>query len=313
MSIILSTAILLTITLLFPSSAEQVQTESSVSLQNDIRYHLAADKITLLPLSLGNNDMQIPLIRYPARQAMVKGLAILIGDVQALGQVDANLYALAKALPEWGWHTILITPLPEYLQLAMTMAPATVPEEIDEKSSTINSTNNPELENVLQDAIPQVGLQASSWQTSVDASTFEEHARFTTVLLDALNAKFGQQLGYTVLYAKGQSAAVLVDYLQKDNDTKIDALVLNNAHWPNLEQNQALGQQVANLPMPVLDLVSLSDNKWAKMTAPERANAAKIGLKPLYRQRDIIGSELSVNQQSYVAKEVVAWTYFLGW
>ena len=48
-------------------------------------------------------------------------------------------------------------------------------------------------------------------------------------------------------------------------------------------------------------------------SAQARRIESRIALKPLYRQRDIIGSPIGAIQSGNVAKEVYGWTRYLGW
>jgi hypothetical protein len=277
---------------------------------NDLNYYLPGDQLSVLPLNVNGQQIEVPIIKYRARQAIVKGVTILIGEIQAQGQVDSSLNALAKSLPDWGWHTILITPSPSYL--------VSKPKETEATETVVSSTNKTVNTNTAVDdnqlpLVAQVDLKPTAFQAPSLPYTHSDYLMFMNALTKAINSRFSQQPGYKLVYANGKSAAALIPLLNLPDSLKIDALVVNNIYWPANEQNQALAGELANLPMPALDLISLSDNSWAKQTANARAIAAKVNLKPLYRQQEIIGGTKGLTQQNYLAKEVVSWTYFLGW
>jgi hypothetical protein len=253
-------------------------------------------------MTVNDQKVTLPFIRYNARQAIVKGVAIIISEMQAQGQIDSNLHALAENLPDWGWHTVLITPNQAYLQTIIKHENATEnsePPAIKTESET--------------QTYPQVNMKPYSLQDAILPYTHEHYVSFLTALIDALNVKFAQQPGYKIMYAGGQSAAALVSLMSEGTTLKVDGLVIGNAYWPTIDQNQRLPKQLASLPMPVLDLTSMYDSNWAKLGAHERVIASKVSLKALYRQRELIGAKVGSNQHEYLAKEIVAWTYFLGW
>ncbi|MFT6269065.1 MAG: hypothetical protein ACJAVV_001885 [Alphaproteobacteria bacterium] len=319
-SIVVCAAILLMLTSVFSINAQesspeppQKQTQNGV---DDLNYHLSSDQLSIIPISINGQQIEVPAIKYSARQAIVKGVTILIGEIQAQGQVDSTLNALAKSLPDWGWHTILITPTQAYLALkppeAETESKAT--NENTEAGNVDENANTSSLSGDNQPALfPQVDLKSNTLQAPVLEYTHSDYLMFIKALTQGINTRFAQQPGYQVIYANGKSASALIALLSLPESPQIDALIVNNTYWPSTELNRLLPQQLANLPMPVLDLISMSDNSWAKQTSQARATASKVNLKPMYRQREIIGGALSLNQQDYLAKEVVGWTYFLGW
>lgn len=327
-SLIVCVAILLIVTSVFSVRAQQdIEADSSTKSKtlptaqiqnsvNDLNYLLPSEKLSVLPISINGQQIDVPIIKYGARQAVVKGTTILIGEMQAQGQVDSTLYALAKLLPDWGWHTILITPRQSYLALdteQATTALATTTDNIEAQTPNETISSNSYADESMQTLSPQIDLPSNSHQVPFLEYTHSDYLVFLSALTQAINTRFSQQPGYQIIYAKGTSASALVSLFGQLDTPQIDALIVNNAFWPSTELNRLLPKQLANLPMPVLDFVSLSDNSWAKQTADARAIASKVNLKTLYRQREIIGGDLGPNQHNYLAKEVVSWTYFLGW
>lgn len=278
----------------------------------DLSYFVPSQALSILEINMKGEAVELPFIRYSARQPIVKGVTILVSEIQAQGQIDPTLHALAKRLPDWGWHTVLITPNQDYIKaIDVNESGATETEEPND-TAIAQEGDAPTTEN-SQVNLPQTGLKANSLQAPSLPYSYDEYLHFLNLLNDAINKKFAQQPGYKVMYASGTSASALITLLAKSNNTQIDALIVNNPYWPEPEQNQQVPQELATLPMPVLDLVSDSDNSWAKQTAVKRIVASKVALKAMYRQRDIIGGNLGISQHDYLSKEVVSWTYSLGW
>jgi hypothetical protein len=74
-----------------------------------------------------------------------------------------------------------------------------------------------------------------------------------------------------------------------------------------------LPEWIANTPMPVLDLYSGWDNGWAQKTVAMREIAAIKALKLQYRQRELLGFNMHLQQNAYIGKEIYGWISHMGW
>ena len=296
--------------LLFTASFSSFSQNSSLS--EDLSYHLPGKYILNLPITLHNKTLDIPVIRYTSRQAITKGAAIIIGDVQTNGNIDPKLLALAKTLPDWGWNTLLVMPRIQYLE------PEPV-EVINAENENIAINEAKDILNTEDTSIDattiskQVDIKPSYMQTPNIPYSKQAYVDFIAALTTSIDSELTKGAGYQVIYAKGQSASAVIDFLLQHDLQFAQALVLNSPYWPNMESNLVLPLKLAQVSIPVLDLVSLSDNIWAKDTIESRRIAAKVGLKSLYRQREIFAVQTLDKHYDHLSEALVSWTYFLGW
>lgn len=289
---------------------------------DDLRYFMSDNDIFMLPVSSNNAVHDIPVVSYKARLPIVKGIAIIIGDIRSNSSLDTDLHALAKALPDWGYNTLLIMPRVEYIKPTLSAKGDTEQNVSDSESSSIgnepidDSDSNPVVDLLAGSdgsLSPQVDIKPSYLQGSELPYSEKDYLNFISSLSRELAKVIPEGSGYKIIYAKGQSASAMINFLVQQDNSDAHALVVNNPYWPNMQSNQLLPQQLAKLPMPVLDLVSLSDNMWATNTINTRRTAAKVGLKSLYRQRELLGEQLIDNHVDQLSKELLSWTRFLGW
>jgi hypothetical protein len=281
----------------------QVSTQNYLWSQNDdLIYHFPSDKLSSIQVSINDKQIDVPFVKYNSHQAIVKGLVIILGDIQTQSQLDPSLHSLAQQLPQWGWHTLLVTPQQAFFAIER--------EEEREKQNDDNITSTKTLS---QSEFPQIEIKPSDMQAPHLPYSHSDYLLFLGALDKALHTKFAQQPGYKLLYAKGKSASGLISLLNRPTDFRIDALVIDSPYWPDTRQNNLLPELISSLPMPVLDFISGSNNNWAKQTSTDRAIASKVGLKSLYRQREINSDKVRLYKHSDLAKELISWTYFLGW
>lgn len=310
--------------LLFTATFSSHSTASSYS--DDLRYHLPDEDILTLQITANDRQHDIPVVRYAARHAITKGVTIIIGDIQPDGNIDAKLLFLAKVLPDWGWNTLLVMPRFDYLAPILDIniddAAADIKAPVDDadlESTQVSdaSVDDDTLANIANSnnnvISPQVGIKPNHLQAPHLPYTKQDYVNFISILTKELNSAFTQGAGYQIIYVKGQSASAMIDSMSQQDHNFAHALVVDNPYWPSTDVNRLLPGKLAKLPMPVLDLISLSGNLWAKDTISTRRVAAKIGLKSLYRQREVFGEQLLGTGHGDLSKELVSWTHFLGW
>lgn len=312
--IVLFTLLFLLFTASFSSFSQ------SSGLTDDLRYHLPDKYILNLSITAHSEKFEIPVIRYTARQAITKGTTIIIGDIQTNGNIDAKLLSLAKTLPDWGWNTLLIMPRLEYLRPVAVDATNDTEDSLNQVAEVdTNTTSSDEVLNTATEnnSLPtvdeQVGVKASDLQVAKMPYSKQNYVDFIGVLTAHIESELTKGAGYQIIYAKGQSASAVIGLMSQQNEQFAHALVLNSPYWPDVDNNQLLAKKLAQLSIPVLDLVSLSDNIWAKNTVESRRIAAKVGLKSLYRQQEVFAEQTLDKQHDHLSKALVNWTYFLGW
>lgn len=299
-TIVLFTLLFLLFTATFSSRS---QSSSDV---DDLRYHLPNEHILMLHITANQKQHDIPVVRYAARQPITKGVSIIIGDIQPGGTIDAKLLSLTKTLPDWGWNTLLV--MPKFNYLTSIIDDGNNANELNVDTREPSDSQETQIDAVTsseQSLFPQVDVKPNHLQAPDLPYSQQDYVNFIRILTNEINNAFTQGAGYRIIYAKGQSASAVIDLMSQQDKNIADALVINNPYWPNMNSNQLLAQKLAKLPIPVLDLISLSDNIWAKDTINARRIAAKVGLKSLYRQRAVFDEQLS--------KALVSWTYYMGW
>lgn len=314
--------------LLYLLLASSISLASSMDVfDNDIQLHLTDDEFQLLTLNKGDTTIDIPVIKFSSQQAMTKGTIVLVADLQVQQTASNNFYKLAKTLPNWGWNTILVTPKNNYFVLPTKPKVPVQSNQQQSQEATKDDTNPEETstnavatEEALNDkaivspeANKQTGLKAIALQHPELGYSKKQYTTFIGLLLSKINTTFLQQPGYQILMVEGKTASVAINLLNTELAPEINGLVLNNPYWPELTSNQALPKQLANLQLPVLDLISTSANNWAIQTQSERVAQTRIMVKPFYRQREVLGGQLNSLSTEHLAKEIVGWTRYLGW
>ncbi|MFW8591621.1 DUF3530 family protein [Glaciecola sp. 2405UD65-10] len=307
---------------------------------SDFTYFLPSSDVKELALSVNEQTVPVALLSFPSEQALSKGVVVVVTDAQASGDAQNSLYHVAKSLPKWGWNTVFVNPSTAYLgaqqnKLDDSENSNEADAESDQQETLDDETAEPEAQSatdelnessddvsdvptVPQEAV-QTGLKSIEMQAPQLTYTFDEHQAFIRVLLEEVNAQYMQSPGYKILLMQGKSAASSLRLLQSTDtqgpilDIEVNALVISNVYWPEPELNSTLSLSLAKVQLPVLDLRSLSDNYWAKETFENRLIQSRVALKPFYRQREILGVQMSRNQSEYFTKEVVGWMRYLGW
>jgi hypothetical protein len=312
-------------------------------VDDDIQMHLRENEYQIISLNEGDIKTDIPVISFASRQAMTKGTIVLIADLHAQQVASSHFYKLANQLPNWGWNTLLVTPKDKYFgvtpkakeALAENLTQDDPNQSLESESQTAaiqepQEPNAPELSDdgtVLADEdtnqaeiapanaalSEQTGLKAFTFQQAELNYSKEDYTNFIALLLSQINTTFLQQPGYQILMVEGQTASVAINLLNTNPDITVNALVLSNPYWPENTANHALPLQLANLQLPVLDLVSASDNNWSLQTQAKRLEQTRIMVKPFYRQREIVSKQSDDVTNEYLTRQIVGWTRYLGW
>lgn len=286
---------------------------------SDLEYFLPNATIANVTIAFSTNkdaaeqdNIEIPVIKHESRQAIVKGVVVLIADIQPQGYGDQTLMLLSQRLPDWGWNTLLVTPKPEYF--------AQLSNNESAENNTESSSNDSQAEEAQPDKQDdkiknqqQLHIKSNQLQAPELPYTAKQYSEFTRKLLTALQDKFMRSPGYQVVFVRGKSASSMLSVLNQNSNSGINALVMNNPYWPHPSVNQAVASNVANTSIPVLDLLNYSDNNWAKKTSHQRLIETRIALKSLYRQRQLIGVTANEQQAEYIAKEMIGFLTYLGW
>ncbi|WP_395340274.1 DUF3530 family protein [Ningiella sp. W23] len=301
----------------------------------DIEYGAFEDEYTLLEILVDDVQYQFPVKKSASHRALSLGTLFLVADSRF---ATSNLHAmnsLASELNGWGWDAVVLSG-PELADVinavdkTLEAQGSPEPNTRSESNNLEGAASNNETQASTGDSVnksstnakavdsPQLDFNAKHHQNQLDEVYMHAYAKF----LDRYIAKAKEHLeharGYKAFYAQGIGAQALVHLLseREDIDTQLDnpdAIVLSNAFWPHREINQTLPKQIAKLPMPVLDLVSQWDNKWAQQTEDARRIRSIQQIKTYYRQRQLSDSVNSYISYPQLAKEMHGYFSYLGW
>lgn len=279
----------------------------SIAHSEHMSHSLKDAKHQTVNVTIGEKNLEVPLLTFESLQVATKGTIILVSDNQTQSGSVSTMPKLAKELANWGWNAILITPTSEYL--------VSVPNNETNSIETSESDNNETPTNTEEDiAAPQTGLHASVWQTQDLKYDINSYGAFLDAVIAEVLKAPANQMGFRLVLLQGQSAVVGMSTItEQSNNYQIDGLVTINPYWLNYDIHQQVPQIIGQLQLPLLDLVSTTDSPLAKTYAQQRENAARVNLLKMYRQRTLLGpSSMGISEQ-YIAKEIVGWTTFMGW
>ncbi len=260
---------------------------------------------------LFKNDEQIYFV-MDSNTAFRKGTILMLPDTYGKNLHLAYVKPLANQLADAGWQVIL-TFLPKSTydvdeQVASNNDASTTGDD----SSPADNTNDAQAsnDNVASDKeLTTVSINpmsgASNFTLAQATSCADKSSSYIKSILSS-----AKNLGARrIIAAQGMSAYCLL----KANVSDANGLVLMSPYAPNRELNNELPELIANSPLPVLDLVSDWDSRWALATKKQRKISAIRQIKTHYRQRTIVGTTLSPIQSQYLSKEIYGWLSYLGY
>lgn len=270
----------------------------NMPIRGDLIYQFDEQDIVDVKINIDDdNFVTIPIINYPSSTALRKGSIVIVSDVDSFGIKNTTLLELASELTPWGWDVYLV-----YVDGVLMNQFS--------RENDINNTNE-SAENKT------ITIKANSFQgpeLQYDISTSES---FLQTLYKSLNNNLLPKTGYKVMLTQGKMAAanlVWLSSLSKEQQAQmLDAVVLSNTHWPLRELNRNIPEQLAAVSIPVLDIHSDSDNKWAQTIKSDKKIRTKVDLKTFYRQVHTPYSWSPSSSAKNQARHVVSYTRYLGW
>lgn len=250
--------------------------------------------------------------------AITRGVAVLLADSGVTVAKKQGFVPLAQELNKLGWVTIIL-PAPD---TAFTPVVTENTETEDTESTAVATTeitpaedndNAPEVNQAETEvALDNVDLNKSV-VSSMNESAFLQHEEQLIALLQAAVVKSEEYPGFLLVISEGTSAAWLSKIYAEQSLATPDGFVTISPYWPDRKFNQLLAQWLANTPMPVLDLYNQWDNEWARQTVTQREIAAIRSLKLQYRQRQLLGVDIPLQNSAYLSKEIYGWLSHMGW
>ncbi|MER2491922.1 DUF3530 family protein [Catenovulum sediminis] len=216
---------------------------------------------------------------------VVRGVAILLPDINLHANQTGSFFQLRYALNRYGWVS-LAGVMPDF--------------ELSEKS------------------FGEAADKESLLRPNADTQFIDEvdRNRYLDQLSLVVNAMQEEVVGYPgliLVVAQGATAGWLVEAYQAQKLPLPDALVLIAPYLPDDRLNRALPAQIAQLSVPILDVWSARDNRWALATVPLRNKASKRHLTLHYRQREMFGYAGLESREERLSKEIYGYMTYLGW
>lgn len=252
----------------------EIPLPQSIKKQTETDLKKALDPSLISPMLAGPNDF-VTLLEKDLN-ANNKGVAILIPDWQQNTTNPKSINFLRKTLPKEGWLTIAIQP---------PLKPENYPSNNAKKALQIEENT----------------LALKEYQTSL--------AAITNVVME----KAAGYPGIFLVIAEGNNAALLIDLYMKQEVPTPNALVTLSAHLLTPLDNQNLAQNMAEIELPILDMILKRDNIWVLHNAEHRRLLANKELKTYYRQQELNNINSSYYPQAALEKSIKGWLTSIGW
>lgn len=244
-----------------------------------------------LQLPLANGKMTV--LKRPATATTVKGHALLFADIGRDPERSPRIRTLRHSLNQLGWHSWAVVP-PSQPQRAPWISPSRTADPAPASEAAANI--NPE--------------SADEWLANTDnAEALQQLREQLAAQLARLREETEQ--GFVIIIAEGMSAPLLAEVLAAGDGGKIDAFIVLGPYLPVAKLNLAVGDTLAAVQAPLLELLTTDDHPLAIGEAEGRRTAAKLRYLPHYRQRQL--PLASSNDGSAVSDEVKAFLRYLGW
>jgi hypothetical protein len=301
-------------------------------LAQDVGARMLEDEYQLIDIIIAEQEYQFPVFVEKAQRPLSMGTIYLIPDATQNGAPFQSLMPLAEEFAALGWNSVIM-PAPAVLmamaevegQRAKSEAEAaeqapTVPATDSTDGAPNNAQTTPDTANApstrsteTQANTPTTVTYSAKRQDSLyEAAYHQAFSAYLTLFTQATQKKINYP-GYNVIFAQGMSAQATLHAIEQSTGKVPDAVIINNIYLPNLALNKQVPFLVAQSKMPLLDLISTSDNHWSELTRPMRNLEAKINVKAFYRQREISGLNFSSTVHHDIAREAYGWFTYLGW
>lgn len=158
---------------------------------------------------------------------------------------------------------------------------------------------------------PTTSVNELIWQENTDAR-YPDPAEITP-LLSAMRERLQLaiehiqvQPGPVIVVAEGVSAAVITQLLDNGEFPQVDALVVYAMYFPQWQLNETLATAVAQLRIPVLELVPGQSHSWVSDASAKRRQQAQRHQHPSFRQRTMPAGR-HAEQPRYMLHELYGW------
>ena len=128
--------------------------------------------------------------------------------------------------------------------------------------------------------------------------------------LQRLTTEFDDEPGFTVWVLEGVTAAIAVQLISAEPALMPDALVVVDLYLPQVQLNKALSRQLAQLQLPVLEIISSNSNRWVTDAQSFRREYSQKYQQINYRQRALLSDAQLA--QAELRSTVKGWLKYHG-
>lgn len=212
----------------------------------------------------------------PSTNVNNKGVFIFIPDWQQSIINPKNIAPLQQNLPAQGWATLTIQPLKK---------PQNYPSAAQKKIE----------------------------QETENSEALSAHKQQLATIIEALLNKVSQQPGNFILVSEGHHGGLIINTLAETEIPQPSAVVLLSAYVTSETENKLVAKNLAESPLPILDLLLTKDNPAVIRSAKARKNEADKMLKIMYRQQQLINFTPGYYPPESLLKAIQGWLNVNGW
>lgn len=110
-----------------------------------------------------------------------------------------------------------------------------------------------------------------------------------------------------IVIAQGEVAGMLNLVQESTNPIDMDALITLGVYLSDPDSHMRLQQKMAQIQLPVLDILTRSDHPWSMASASQRQQLARNVNNAFYRQRVLDDFSGHASQQSWLQREITGW------
>ena len=203
------------------------------------------------------------------------GAAILLANTGTNADAPGLMAHLRRHLNAKGWATISLMPPDESANPSFAT-----------DANEVSKAGGEQLTMKSTDAVPKYTDEQQ--QAQLDAQLANVSSSLSQI--DSLGTEYP---GKRLLITTDQSAGLVIRLLNEHKIPVPDILVVINPYMINDGQNRLIAKQLADMEIPVLDIISPDAHPASSITAKSRYDVAGIKPRYLYRQQAL---QLNLNQ-----------------
>lgn len=267
--------------------------------QADVAHYFNPDEVkTLLA-----GDTEFNVLFQDDMTGRPRGVALLIPDWSQGASSSRGLDFLRTNLPNYGWVTLSMSVPDSHLPVFDT-GPVKSPDA-DKDGSQEEDANTP----APKASQALVRVEPARF---IDEQYMAQYELQMKMRMQALISEAENYQGYFIVIAQGSSAAVLASLYAKSELKEPEAMVLLSAFMPDVKLTQKMNLDIAQNPIPTLDIYQTLGVSWAAKNIKLRKKLARKHFKVSYRAKELFGDISYHNQNHRLLRSIYGWLSSLG-